>query len=58
MVFDLLGIASLGEGLGAVSVVSAMRCADIGVDGTLVRLIEPKPLNSGTSTELCLGGSL
>jgi hypothetical protein len=31
---------------------------DAGVDGTLLRLIEPKPLNSGTSTEARCGGSL
>lgn len=57
IVFEREGIAALGEGLGAVSEASAMRCADIGVEGTLARLIEPKPLNSGTSTELCLGAS-
>ena len=57
MVFEREGIAALGEGFGAVSEVCAASCADIGVEGTLARLIEPKPLNSGTSTELCLGAS-
>jgi hypothetical protein len=51
MVFEREGIAPLSEGLGAGSDVSAMRRAEIGVEGALPRLIEPKPLNSGTSTE-------
>lgn len=36
-------MAALGEGLGAASEIS-----DVGREGALSRLIEPKPLNSGT----------
>ena len=47
MVFDREGIAALGEGLGAASEIS-----DVGREGALSRLIEPKPLNSGTSCSI------
>ena len=43
MVFDREGMPALGEGLGAASEIS-----DVGREGALSRLIEPKPLNSGT----------
>jgi len=55
MVFDRVGIALLGEGLGAGSAMS-----DTGREGALSRLIEPKPLNSGTACsieEMRLAGS-
>lgn len=59
MVFERVGIPLLGEGLGAASEVSAaMRCGDLGVEGALPRLIEPKPLKSGTSTDVRWGTSL
>ena len=49
MVFDREGMALLGEGLGAGS---AMSMSDTGREGALSRLIEPKPLNSGTSCSI------
>lgn len=55
MVFDREGMAALGEGLGAESAMS-----ETGLEGALSRLIEPKPLNSGTSCsieEMRLAGS-
>lgn len=55
MVFDRVGIALLGEGLGAGSAMS-----DTGREGALSRFIEPKPLNSGTACsieEMRLAGS-
>lgn len=55
MVFDRVGMALLGEGLGAGSAMS-----DAGREGALSRLIEPKPLNSGTACsmeEMRLAGS-
>lgn len=58
MVFERVGIAALGEGLGAASEASAVLLAAPGVDGALPRLIEPKPLNSGTSPGARWGGSL
>lgn len=58
MVFERVGIAALGEGLGAASEASAVRLAAPVVDGALSRLIEPKPLNSGTSPGARWGGSL
>jgi hypothetical protein len=50
MVFEREGIKSLGEGLGAESDMSAVGRARLGVDGALPRLIDPKPLNSGTTS--------
>lgn len=55
IVFDRVGMALLGDGLGAGSAMS-----DTGREGALSRLIEPKPLNSGTSCsieEMRLAGS-
>lgn len=57
MVFEREGIAALGEGFAASCDASSVRDTDAGVDGALPRLIEPKPLNSGTSTEARCGGS-
>ena len=55
MVFDREGMALLGGGLGAGSAMS-----ETGREGALSRLIEPKPLNSGTTCsieEMRLAGS-
>jgi len=51
IVFERVGMASLGEGLGARSSVSVVGRARLGVEGALPLLIDPKPLNSGTSAE-------
>lgn len=48
MVFERVGMALLGEGLGEEE--SAM--SDTGREGALSRLIEPKPLNSGTACSI------
>jgi len=58
MVFEREGIAALGEGFAADCDASSVLDTEAGVDGALPRLIEPKPLNSGTSTEARCGGSL
>lgn len=47
MVFERVGMALLGEGLGEESAMS-----DTGREGALSRLIEPKPLNSGTACSI------
>lgn len=58
IVFVRWGIAALGDGFEAESDVSAVRITEPGVDGALPRLIEPKPLNSGTSPVARWGASL
>jgi hypothetical protein len=58
IVFERVGIPALGEGSASSCDASSVRDTDTGLDGALSRLIEPKPLNSGTSTEARCGGSL
>jgi hypothetical protein len=58
MVFEREGIAALGEGFTVGCDAPSVRGREAGVDGALPRLIEPNPLNSGTSTEARCGGSL
>jgi hypothetical protein len=58
MVFEREGIAALGEGFAASCDASSVCGTEAVVDAALLRLIEPKPLNSGTSTEPRCGGSL
>ena len=58
IVFERVGIPALGKGSASSCDASSVRDTDTGLDGALSRLIEPKPLNSGTSTEARCGGSL
>jgi hypothetical protein len=58
IVFERVGIPALGKGSASSCDASSVRDTDTGLDGALSRLIEPKPLNLGTSTEARCGGSL
>lgn len=50
--FERPGIPVLGDCLTAGSGVPVAAVVEVGVDGALGRLIEPKPLNSGTSSPM------